>query len=54
MASPTDLTPEQLLQEAELLYDQCPTVKPRWDQLGEVTKSVWVEKVKNGERAELW
>jgi hypothetical protein len=49
-----DLTPEEVLREAELLYDECPTVKPRWDQLGEVTKSVWVEKVLAGWRAALW
>ena len=49
-----DLTPEDLEREARLLYDQCPTVKPDWEQLGEVTKSVWVEKVLKGERARLW
>lgn len=26
---------------ARELYDLCPTTKPDWDQLGEVTKSVW-------------
>ena len=49
-----DLTPEQLLKEAELLYDECPTVKPRWDQLGETTQSVWVGYVQDGRRAVLW
>lgn len=29
---------------AKALYDACPTVKPTWEQLGEVTKSVWREK----------
>lgn len=28
---------------AQELYEACQTVKPRWDQLGEVTKSVWRE-----------
>jgi hypothetical protein len=48
------LTPEQALVEAELLYDECPTVKPAWEQLGEVTKSVWVDMVLAGKRAVLW
>lgn len=26
---------------AKGLYDACPTVKPLWEQLGEVTKGVW-------------
>lgn len=29
---------------AEALYEACPTVKPRWDQLGGVTQSVWIER----------
>lgn len=29
---------------AEQLYEACPTSKPSWDQLGEVTKSVWRER----------
>lgn len=29
---------------ARALYDTCPTVKPTWDQLGDVTKSVWIER----------
>lgn len=28
-------------QLARRLYDDCPTPKPTWDQIGEVTKSVW-------------
>lgn len=28
---------------ARALYEACPTVKPTWEQLGEVTKSVWRE-----------
>lgn len=27
--------------EARALYDACPTSKPTWDQLGDVTKGVW-------------
>ena len=29
---------------AEHLYNQCPTVKPAWSQLGETTRSVWRER----------
>jgi hypothetical protein len=29
---------------ARTLYYLCPTVKPTWDQLGDVTKSVWIER----------
>jgi hypothetical protein len=29
---------------ARQMYDDCPTPKPRWDQLGDVTKSVWLER----------
>ncbi len=54
MNEPEQLTSEQALVEAELLYDECPTVKPAWDQLGDVTKSVWVDKVLAGQRAVLW
>lgn len=31
--------------EARALYDACQTPKPTWDQLGDVTKSVWCEYV---------
>ena len=27
--------------EARRLYDECQTVKPSWEQLGDTTKSVW-------------
>jgi hypothetical protein len=27
--------------EAKRLYDLCSTPKPTWEQLGDVTKSVW-------------
>jgi hypothetical protein len=29
---------------AERMYNYCQTVKPAWDELGDVTRSVWVEK----------
>jgi hypothetical protein len=32
---------------ARALYDGCPTVKPTWDQLGDVTKSVWIERAQS-------
>jgi hypothetical protein len=34
----------ELERKAKKLYDECPTVKPKWGQLGEATKSVWLEK----------
>lgn len=39
--------------EAQLLYEECPTPKPAWEQLGETTRSVWRERVLAGERASL-
>jgi len=33
---------------ARALYDACPTPKPRWDQLGDTTKSVWRERAEAG------
>ena len=47
------MTPEELDAEARLLYEECPTPKPTWEQLGEVTKSVWRDRVLAGERASL-
>lgn len=34
----------KLEQTARVLYDACPSVKPSWSQLGDVTKSVWKDK----------
>jgi hypothetical protein len=34
--------------QAKALWDACQTVKPDWDQLGDVTKGVWREKVAAG------
>lgn len=36
----------KLEQAAHALYDACPSVKPSWDQLGDVTKSVWRDKAR--------
>lgn len=47
------MTPEELDLEARLLYDECRTPKPDWEQLGEATRSVWRERVLAGERASL-
>lgn len=37
------MTQAEIDEVARALYDACPTVKQTWDQLGEVTKSVWRE-----------
>jgi hypothetical protein len=34
----------KLEQTAHTLYDACPSVKPSWGQLGDVTKGVWRDK----------
>jgi len=34
------------------LYEDCQTVKPTWDQLGDVTKSVWLEMAAMGQAPE--
>jgi hypothetical protein len=47
------LTTEEVDHEAQLLYEECPTPKPAWEQLGDTTKSVWRERVLAGERADL-
>ncbi len=45
-------TPEEIDRRAHALYDRCPTVKPLWEQLGDVTRSVWRERVRpDGEPA---
>lgn len=36
----------KLEQAAHTLYDECPSVKPAWGQLGDVTKSVWRDKAR--------
>lgn len=35
----------ELDRQAKALYDACPTAKPTREQLGEVTKDVWHERV---------
>jgi hypothetical protein len=37
-------TASQLDKQGHALYDACPSVKPTWQQLGDVTKSVWRDK----------
>ncbi len=39
------MTVEEIEVMARTLYDLCPTVKPDWSQLGDVTKSVWRDMV---------
>lgn len=34
------MTPSELEAAARKRYDACPTVKPTWDQLGDVTRSL--------------
>ncbi len=29
---------------ARELYDACPTCKPAWDSLGDITRGVWIER----------
>ena len=36
----------KLEQAARVLYDECPSVKPDWGQLGDVTKGVWRDKAR--------
>lgn len=46
---------EDIEQEAEALYEQCVQERgPRWEQLSDVTRSVWREYVALGTRAQLW
>jgi hypothetical protein len=35
---------EDLEKLAERLYNECRTIKPTWGQLGDVTKSYWMER----------
>lgn len=37
------MTQEDIDAVAKGLYDACPTVKQTWEQIGEITKSVWRE-----------
>lgn len=34
----------EIERRAHELYDACQTVKPRWEDLGDVTRSVWIDK----------
>lgn len=40
------VAPAKLEQAAHALYDECQSVKPAWDQLGDVTKGVWRDKAR--------
>lgn len=40
---PPAMATEELNIRAKALYDQCPSVKPTWEQLSDVTRSVWRE-----------
>lgn len=46
----------QLGQVARALYLSCPTPKPEWEQLSEITKSVWIGYAKDGQKPadDLW
>lgn len=35
-------------EQARALYEACPSAKPTWEQLGEVTRAVWREYVLAG------
>lgn len=37
---------EQLERTAQRMYDACLTPKPSWAQLGDVTRSVWLERAR--------
>lgn len=39
------MTPQDIERAARALYEACPTTKPKWDQLGAVTQSVWQGRV---------
>jgi hypothetical protein len=45
-----DLTPQELDRLAHLLYDECQTPKPSWENLSEVTQGVWKDYVLAGIR----
>lgn len=51
MSSP--LSGEELEARAKALWDAMPTVKPLWEQLGDVTRSVWREKAAREAGTEL-
>lgn len=35
---------KEVLALAERMWNKCPTVKQRWEDLGGVTQSVWIER----------
>ena len=38
---------------AKYLYDRCQAVKPSWAQLGDVTRSVWIERAAEVQAGDL-
>lgn len=38
----------RVAEEAQALWEACPSVKPAWSQLGEVTRRVWEDKARAG------
>lgn len=47
------MDPAELDEAAHALYDACPSIKPRWEQLGDVTKSVWRDRVTQNPTAKV-
>lgn len=45
---PADMTPQEKEAAAQALYERGVPIGPSWDQLGSVTKSVWIEDVERG------
>lgn len=39
-------------ERAQALYEACPTPKPAWEQLGDVTRGVWIERAMAEEKKE--
>jgi hypothetical protein len=35
------MTPQDYYILGRLMYEKCPTPKPSWEQLGDVTREVW-------------
>jgi hypothetical protein len=40
------MTAAELETLARKLYDACPTPKPTWEQLGDTTRGLWVERAR--------
>lgn len=44
MTENIDQEREEVEREARRMYDDCPTVKPKWEQLRDVTRTLWRER----------